>query len=323
MLQGQGFVIVNGDRIKNTDGLSAETRATILDKLTDNQQAMCRKCLIRLDKTYAKLEISGDFGQWLTANDSNEIHVRVPISVFYDTKAEHPLDAMRPRKSNVAMSIREELKCQIEEIVQASPDAASCMDISCLLLMVEEMEITYLPLQSDGRVDREAVPLVLDRNSDLTEIFTNHAIHTTAVQLMQRSDGLISFNEEFIYTFQVDASHIVMPPRSTSGMIDADEISSPRVPGLKSRILMSSLPKKVSFSSSDEMMQGMLGSQVLLAKYLNPVTFGNAIAKAVSSALTATIGTNAIGSEVSKGLSKAMEDILIPALQAGRLERLP
>ena len=34
MLQGQGFIIVNDNRIKNTDALSADTRATILDKLT-------------------------------------------------------------------------------------------------------------------------------------------------------------------------------------------------------------------------------------------------------------------------------------------------
>ena len=89
----------------------------------------------------------------MTANGSNEIHVRVPISVYYDPEDENPLDAMQPRKSNVAMSIREELRFQIEEIVKASPDAASCTDINRLLLMVEEMEITYLPLQSDGRVD--------------------------------------------------------------------------------------------------------------------------------------------------------------------------
>ena len=153
MLQGQGFVIVNSDRIKNTDGLSAETQATILDKLTADQKTMCRACLIRLEKTYAKLEISGEFGQWLTANGSNDIHVRVPISAYYDPEDENPLDAMQPRKSNVAMSIREELRFQIEEIVKASPDAASCTDINRLLLMVEEMEITHLPLQSDGRVD--------------------------------------------------------------------------------------------------------------------------------------------------------------------------
>ena len=168
MLQGQGFGIVNDNRIKNTDALSAETRATILDKLTENQQIMCRMCLIRLDKTYAKLEISGEFGQWLTANGSNEIHVRVPLNVFYDLEDENPLDAMQPQKSNVAMSIREELKFQIEEIVKASPDAASCTDINRLLLMVEEMEITYFHF----------IPMVLDRNSNLTQIFKEHAMYT-------------------------------------------------------------------------------------------------------------------------------------------------
>ena len=61
----------------------------------------------------------------------------------------------------------------------------------------------------------------------------------------------------------------------------------------------------------------MLDTQALLVKHLDPATFGSAIATAVSSALTATIGTNTIGSEVSKGLSKDMEDIPIPVLQAG------
>ena len=134
----------------------------------------------------------------------------------------NPLDTMQPRKSNVAMSIREELKFQIEEIVKASPDAASCMDINRLLLMVEEMEITYFPLQSDGKVDRAAVPLVLDRNSDLTKIFKAHVIYTTAVQLLRPSTGPICFNKQFVYNFQVDASHIMMPPRWTSGIVDTD-----------------------------------------------------------------------------------------------------
>ena len=80
---------------------------------------------------------------------------------------------------------------------------------------------------------------------------------------------------------------------------------------------MSSLPKKVSFTSLDEMMKGMLDSQALLAKHLDPATFGSAIATAVSSVLTATIGTGTIRSKVSNGTLKAMKDILIPVLQAG------
>ena len=215
------------------------------------------------------------------------------------------------------MSIREELRFQIEETVKANPNAASCTDINRLLLMVEEMEIAYFPLHSNGKVDRTAVPLVLDHNSDLTQIFKEHAMCATPVQLLRPSTGPICFNKQFVYNFQVDASHIVMPPRSTSGIMDADEISSPQVPGLKARILMSSLPKKASFMSSDEMMKGVLDSQVLLARHLDPATFGSAIATAVRCALTATIGTGTIGSQVSNGVSKAMKDVLIPALQAG------
>ena len=291
-------------------------RATILDKLTANQQAMCRVCLIRLDKTYANLEITGEFGQWITANGSNEIHVNIPLNVFYNMEEEHPLDGMQPQRSNVAMSICEELKFQIEEIIKANPEAARCTDINRPPLMVEEMEITYLPLNSDGKVNRSAVPLILDRNSDLTQIFKEHVIYTTSVQLLQPSTEPISFNKQFVYNFQVDTSHIVMPSRWTSGIVDADEISSPRLPGLKEKIRMSIPPKKVSFSSSDEVMKGILESQVLLAKHLDPATFGQAIATAVSSVLTTTIGAGTIESEVSNGISQAMKDVLIPALQA-------
>ena len=119
-----------------------------------------------------------------------------------------------------------------------------------------------------------AVPLVLDQNSDLTQIFKEHTIYTTAVQLLQPSAGPISFNKQFVYNFQVDASCIIMPPRWTSGIVDTDEISSPRVPGLKEKIRMASSPKKVSFMSSDEMMKGMLDLQVLLTKHFDPEMFG-------------------------------------------------
>jgi hypothetical protein len=62
-------------------------------------------------------------------------------------------------------------------------------------------------------------------------------------------------------------------------------------------------------------MQRMLDSQMLLARNLDPNTFGQAIAIAVSTAMTASTGT--IGSDVSNGTSKAMMDVLILALQAG------
>jgi hypothetical protein len=176
MLQGQGFEIVNGNRIKDTERLSEDTRATILDKLLVHKPTMCHMCIMRLDKSFGKLHISGKFGQWLTTDDSDEIHVHTQLNVFYDMEAEDPFGRMRPRKSNIAISICEGLKNEIESMVKSNAAAVSCTDINCLLLMVEEMEITYFPLQDDGSVDRTAAPLVLDRNSDLTQIFREHVI---------------------------------------------------------------------------------------------------------------------------------------------------
>ena len=57
-------------------------------------------------------------------------------------------------------NIREEIKSQIQTFIEDNPEHVVCTDIERILLMVEEMEITYLPLQEDGdsagSVDRNA-----------------------------------------------------------------------------------------------------------------------------------------------------------------------
>ena len=65
MLQGQGFEIIDNERIKDTDGLNEETQATVLEKLLENKEVMCRMCIIRLNRSVGKLDISGEFGEWL------------------------------------------------------------------------------------------------------------------------------------------------------------------------------------------------------------------------------------------------------------------
>jgi hypothetical protein len=48
-------------------------------------------------------------------------------------------------------------------MIKSNAAAVSCTDIDRrLLLMVEEMKITYFPLQDEGSVDQTAPPLVLD-----------------------------------------------------------------------------------------------------------------------------------------------------------------
>jgi hypothetical protein len=98
---------------------------------------------MRLNKSYGKLNISGEFGQWLTTDGSNEIQVHIPLSVFYDTDAEDPFIRMNVQKSNITISIREGLKNKIESMVKSNAATVSCADIDRLLLVVEEMDIIF------------------------------------------------------------------------------------------------------------------------------------------------------------------------------------
>jgi hypothetical protein len=97
--------------------------------------------------------------------------------------------------------------------------------------------------------------------------------------------------------------------------IDTNEISSPRVLSIKEKIRIATTSKVVKFATdTDDGLQRMLDSQALLAQNLDPTTFGAAIALAVTIAMTAS--TSTIRAEVSTGISAAMTNVLIPALQA-------
>jgi hypothetical protein len=189
-----------------------------------------------------------------------------------------------------------------------------------LLLVVEELKITYSPIDRDGDVDELGIPVVLTQSSDLHALFKDHVIRSTVNQIKQPFTGPITFQKEFVYVFKMNASHIKMPPNwKRDAILDADEISSPWVLGLKEKIQVathtSSKPSSSSAPPLEEMIQWMIDAQILLATNLDPTTFGQAIATAVSSTMTASTGT--IGTQVSAGITKAMEDVLIPALQAG------
>ena len=112
MLQGKDFVI-KGHTIQHTDGLSVENREIIVDNLVADQNALCRVCITRLRQTFAKINIVGPFGRWLTHNYSQDVHVHLPVGAYYDLENPSPMSTLRIRKDNIAMLIREDLKCQI------------------------------------------------------------------------------------------------------------------------------------------------------------------------------------------------------------------
>ena len=112
MLEGKRFEI-KGGKIQHTDGLSAENREIIVGNLIADEDALCRICIARIRQTFASIDLIGPFGQWLTHNHSREVHVHLPLGTYYDLNSPRPMSTLRVRKSNVAMHIREELKCQI------------------------------------------------------------------------------------------------------------------------------------------------------------------------------------------------------------------
>jgi hypothetical protein len=228
MLQGRGFETINNERIKDTNGLNEETQATVLEKLLENKEVMCRMCIIRLNRYVGKLDISGEFGEWLTDHVSQLIHVSVPLQVFHDMSNEDPFVPMNVPRFNVGIFIREGLKSQIESMIEKNPTIVNCTGIDRLLLIVEEMEITYFPLNGDGDIDQLATPLVLNLSSDLCALFKDHVIRTTTNQVKQPSPRPITFHPQFVYAFWINASGVKMPPHwQRNEIVDADKISSP------------------------------------------------------------------------------------------------
>jgi hypothetical protein len=125
--------------------------------------------------------------------------------------------------------IREGLKSLIESFIDNNDTLISCTNMGHLLLIVEELEITYLPVDNNGDVDRLGTPLVLTRGLDLRSLFKDHVIRSTMNQIKQPSSRPISFEKEFVYIFKMNAFHIKMPPNwKRDKVLDADEITSPR-----------------------------------------------------------------------------------------------
>ena len=102
---------------------------------------------------------------------------------------------------------------------------------------MDELEITYLPIDNNGDVDRSGTPSVFTRSSDLRPLFIDHVMGSAMNQIKQPSGGPITFQKEFIYTFKMNASHIKMPPNwKRDKVLDANEIASPRVLGVKEKM---------------------------------------------------------------------------------------
>jgi hypothetical protein len=190
---------------------------------------------------------------------------------------EDPFAPMNMHIFNAGIVIREGLKSLIESFVDSNDTLVSCTDMDRLLLIVEELEIAHSPIDNNGDVDRSGAPLVLARGSDPRSLFNDHIARSIMNQIKQPHRGPITFQKEFVYVFSMSALHIKMPPNwKRDKVLDADEITSPQVLGVKEKIRATTSSKTTSSSThpSDDMMQQLIDAQILLAKNLDASTFG-------------------------------------------------
>jgi hypothetical protein len=296
MLQGQGFVIDDG-KFKDTDGLTAETRATIVEKLFEHKIMMCQTCLIKLNTAVCNVEKSNKFGQWMMEHGTSYIHLPLPLQLFCNMTHPDPFVPFGMQEFNVGAAIHDRPKNLIEVYVANNASICTCTDLERLLFIIEELEITYLPINSNGDINRAATTLVLIRCSDLRQLFKTHVMKSATVQIKRPSDGPISFQPAFMCTYKINASHIEMPLNwQMDKILDADEIAFPRFPGIKAALTKAASATATSTGASshppDEMTKKLIDAQVLLATNHDPRTFGRAITAAVSSTMTSSTRVN-------------------------------
>jgi hypothetical protein len=135
---------------------------------------------------------------------------------------------------NVGTMIRDHLKNLIEDCVDNNQTACTCTNLDRLLLLIYELEISYIPVDDNGNVDRTATPLILDRRSDLCPLFKICAVNRAIAHINRPSHGQISFQPALVCDFNVDASHIQMSLNwQVDKILDTDEIATIQFPGVK------------------------------------------------------------------------------------------
>ena len=272
MLQGNGLVFVDG-KLKCTSDLTPENRKSVVSTVLNNQSAMFRICLTKLSNVVCNVEISGDFGLWMTKNGTTTIQIPIPTQQYYDMALEDPYHSFSMRTFNVGAMIRDHLKDTIEDFVDNDQNHCSCMNLNHLTLLLFELEITYMPIDDNGNILRTADPLILDQHTDLCPLFKVHAMNRSIADLERQSHEQISFQPALVYNFQVDASGIQMPNNwLVDQIMNADEISTIRFPSVKAnnRLTSTGTPSSMPTITTKELMLRLLDVEVLLTSMIGP-----------------------------------------------------
>ena len=272
MLQGNGLVFEDG-KLRHTSDLAPENRKSAVSTVLNDKSAMFRICLTKLSNVVCNVEISDDFGLWMTKNGTTTIQIPIPTQQYYDVTLEDPYCSLSMRTFNVGAMIRGHLKDMIEDYVDNNQNRCSCANLNRLMLILFELEITYMPIDDNGDVLRTAAQLILDRHTDLCPLFKIHTMNRSIADLNRQSHEQISFQPALVYNFYVDASGIQMPNNWLADQImDADEISTIRFPSVKvnNRLTSTGVPSSVPTIATKELMLRLLDVEVLLTSMINP-----------------------------------------------------
>jgi hypothetical protein len=210
MLQGNGLVF-NVGMLQNTTDLAPETRAAIVSMVLVDKSAMFRICLVKLSNVICNVEISDDFGLWITKDRTTHIQIPTPVQQYYNMTLDDPFPSFSMRTFNAGAMIRDHLKNLIEDYIDNNRTVCSCTKLDRLLLLIYELEITYVPIDYDGNIIHTTTPLILDRHADLCPLFKTHAMNHAITHINRPSRGQIRFQPALVYEFNTDASCIQMP----------------------------------------------------------------------------------------------------------------
>jgi hypothetical protein len=72
-----------------------------------------------------------------------------------------PFVPLAVREFNAGTMIHDGLKSLIEEYVGNNRSVCTCTDLERLLFIIEELDVTYLPINGNGDINQVATPLVL------------------------------------------------------------------------------------------------------------------------------------------------------------------
>lgn len=255
----------------NTTNLAPEIWATVVSTVLNNKNTMFQICLVKLNNVIGNVEISDDFGLWITKHGTTEIQIPIPVQHYYDTTLDDPFPSFSMWSVNIGTMICDHLKNLIEDYMDNNQTVCTCTNMERLLLIIYELEITYMPADADGNIASRVTPLILDWHTDLCQMLKNRAMNRTLAHINQPSRGQISFQPALVYNFSIDALSIRMPINwQVDEILDTNEIASVRFPGVKTNISTTGIPTEMPTIGTNELMLWLLDAEMLLTSMLDP-----------------------------------------------------